>query len=108
MVLFLFNYQICKSLEKQINTKVLSSNIFKKFVINENHPETPDRIEFIKKIVKDSKLKNIYENYEDYKDIENWIELIHSREHIDSLENEFPFSRESFKTCCPYLFGGSR
>ena len=77
VLFFLFNYRISRAIEKQRNTKILSSNIFKKFVINENHPERPDRIKFIKKLIKDSKLENIYENYEGYNNVENWIELIH-------------------------------
>ena len=106
---FLFNYRISRAIEKQRNTKILSSNIFKKFVINENHPERPDRIEFIKKLIKDSKLENIYENYEGYNNVENWIELIHSREHINSLKANFPLAENvSRHAVCICLEGVDR
>ena len=92
--LFLFNYQISRALDQPRNTKVLSSKIFKKFAIDVNHPEKPDRIKFIKRLIKNSNLINIYENYEDYRNIENWIELIHSKEHINTLKSNFSLAEK--------------
>ena len=102
--LFLFNYQISRALDQPRNTKVLSSKIFKKFAIDVNHPEKPDRIKFIKRLIKKANLINIYENYEDYRNIENWIELIHSKEHINTLKIKFFSCRKSFQTCSVDLF----
>ena len=51
-------------------------------------------LSFIKRLIKNSNLINIYENYEDYRNIENWIELIHSKEHINTLKSNFSLAEK--------------
>ena len=91
---FLYTNKISKALKNPTNTAILSSPIFKKYIISENHPERPERIEFIKEAVKDSELTNILENYYTERNVENWIKLIHTETHINSLQKSFPLGEK--------------
>ena len=55
-------FKISNAEEKSQISKILSSSIFKKFIINENHPETPKRIDYIKKALLKDNLVHIFEN----------------------------------------------
>ena len=60
---FLYFNQFVKASNKFTNTKILSSPHFQKHIISENHPERPQRIEFIKKAILEANLTDIFENY---------------------------------------------
>ena len=101
--LFFYSNQFVLASKKLTNTKILSSLIFKKHIISENHPEKPERIEFIIKAIKTSGLMNIFENFNLTRKVENWIRLIHSEEHINLLKLAFPLaervSQHAVKIC---------
>ena len=101
--LFFYSNQFVLASKKLTNTKILSSLIFKKHIISENHPEKPERIEFIIKAIKTSGLINIFENFNLNRKVENWIRLIHSEEHINLLKLAFPLaervSQHAVKIC---------
>ena len=101
--LFFYSNQFVLASKKLTNTKILSSLIFKKHIISENHPEKPERIEFIIKAIKTSGLINIFENFNLNRKVENWIRLIHSEEHINLLKLDFPLaervSQHAVKIC---------
>lgn len=91
---FLYFNQFVKASNKFTNTKVLSSPIFKKHIISENHPESPQRIEFIKKAILEANLTDIFENYTQGRNVEYWIKLIHSEKHVESLKSLFPLGEK--------------
>ena len=95
--LFFYSNKISRALETSTNTKILSSSIFSKHIISKNHPETPKRIEFIKKKIKDSELIKIFENFNLDTDVEGWIKLIHSEKHINALKSQFPLAEKVSK-----------
>ena len=100
---FLYTNKISKALKNPTNTVILTSPIFKKYIISENHPERPERIEFIKEAVKDSELTNILENYYTERNVENWIKLIHTETHINSLQKSFPLVKKSHNKQLQYV-----
>ena len=89
-----YTKSLSKTFKNFTNTKVLSSPIFKKHIISNNHPERPERIEFIRKLINNSNLSNIFENYIENKEVEDWIKLIHSKKHILSLKSKFPLAEK--------------
>ena len=92
--IFFYTKSLSKTFKNFTNTKVLSSSIFKKHIISNNHPERPERIEFIRKLINNSNLSNIFENYIENKEVEDWIKLIHSEKHILSLKSKFPLAEK--------------
>ena len=96
-------FKISNAEEKSQISKILSSSIFKKFIINENHPETPKRIDYIKKALIKDNLVHIFENSKVNRKVEDWIKLIHTEKHIHSLKTSFPIgemvSRQAVAIC---------
>ena len=100
---FLYFNQFVKASNKFTNTKVLSSPIFKKHIISENHPESPQRIEFIKKAILEANLTDIFENYTQGRNVEYWIKLIHSEKHVESLKSLFPLEKKFHNMQCRFV-----
>ena len=92
--IFFYTKSIAKTFNDQTNTRILSSSIFKKFKINKDHPERPERIEYIKKAISNSSLINIFEQYDTQRNVEYWTKLIHSKKHILSLKSKFPMAEK--------------
>ena len=96
-------FKISNAEQKSQITKILSSPIFKKFIINKNHPETPKRIDFIKKALIKEDLVYISENFKVNRKVEDWIKLIHTEKHINALQTSFPIgemvSRQAVAIC---------
>ena len=85
------------------STKVLSSLLFNKFLLNINHPEKPERIKYIIDLLNHSKLSGLLEYFEQQRNDDVWIEEIHTKRHINSLKSNFTLaeilSRQAVAIC---------
>ena len=86
---FNLNARYLHARQKTNSTKVLSSLIFNKFLLNINHPERPERIKYIIDFLNHSKLSGLLEYFEKQRDVDIWIKEIHTKKHIDSLKLNF-------------------
>ena len=86
---FNLNARYLHARQKTNSSKVLSSLIFNKFLLNINHPERPERIKYIIDFLNHSKLSGLLEYFEKQRDVDIWIKEIHTKKHIDSLKLNF-------------------
>ena len=86
-------------LKKSINfffnsTYVMFDPIFKKHHISPSHPESPDRITFIEKGLKDHGLINHIININHKRKIKKWVETVHTSQHINSIKKSAPLANK--------------
>ena len=103
VLLFNLNAKYLFAKKKNNSTKVLSSLIFNKFLLNINHPERPERIKYIIDLLNHSKLSGLLEYFEKQRENDVWIKEIHTKKHIDSLKLNFTLaeivSRQAVNIC---------
>ncbi len=80
--------------EPSRTTKILIDSIFLKHHISPNHPETPKRIEYIKKLLKKFELEKIISKINLDIDAEFWINKLHTKHHIDSIKKNAPLAHK--------------
>ena len=76
-------------------TVILTHPVFSKHIISYDHPESPERIKYILKELKERKLNKLISNFDMQRNVYSWIDTIHSRKHINSLKKKFPLAEKS-------------
>ena len=103
LFLFFFLRFNVKAHSTKTNTKVLTNLIFLKHIISPNHPEKPDRINYILNNLKKSKNSSLLEIIDTKRNVQKWIKEIHSDTHVNSLRKLYPLaekvSRYAVKVC---------
>ena len=79
----------------ELNTKVLTSNLFLKFKVSPNHPENPGRIKYIINHFKEKKILNLLDKKSFSYDVEKWIKEIHSTKHINELKKNHSIAEKT-------------
>ena len=86
-------------------TKILFNPIFLKHHISPDHPETPERINYLLKELKKSNISDLLEEIvlDHPKTINKWIYTIHTKSHMMSLKKKYPLaekvSKSAIQTC---------
>lgn len=80
---------------KQNQTYVLTHNIVLKHLISQNHPEKPERVFNLIKLLKNKNLGVLIREINLEIKEAKWIKTIHSDFHINSLKNKFPIGERS-------------
>lgn len=80
------------TLSKFNKTGYISSPIFLQHHIGPRHPESPDRMKFIHRAVSDSGLLSRLSTLGFNKNPGNWIETVHSLNHIASIKKNSPLA----------------
>jgi acetoin utilization deacetylase AcuC-like enzyme len=76
------------------NTNIMFDPIFKKHHISPGHPETPDRITYIEKGLKDHGLYEKIIGIDHKRKIKKWIETVHTTEHVNSIRKSAPLANK--------------
>lgn len=76
-------------------TIVITHDIFQKHLLKKNHPESPERINFIHKQLKKEKKDSLIRNTNLKINVEEWIKTIHTKEHIKSLKKNYKIAEEA-------------
>tara|TARA_B100000953_G_C18031052_1_gene423035 strand:+ start:717 stop:1784 length:1068 start_codon:yes stop_codon:yes gene_type:complete len=76
------------------NTVIITDPIFLEHHIAPNHPETPERVEYIQKALHEYDLSEITEQINSTIDVSEWIRTIHTLEHIESIKQSSPIAHK--------------
>ncbi len=76
------------------NTAIITDPIFLEHHIAPNHPETPERIEYIQKAISECNLSRITAEINSTVDVFEWIRTVHTLEHIESIKKSLPIAHK--------------
>jgi len=76
------------------NTAIITDPVFLEHHIDPNHPERPQRIEYIQKAISECNLSRITEDINTIGDVSKWISSIHTSKHIESIKKSSPIAHK--------------
>ena len=75
-------------------TAIITDPIFLEHHIAPDHPESPDRIEYVQKTLSECDLSKNTKKINSSANISEWIKTIHTTEHIESIKHSSPIAHK--------------